>query len=98
MFTEVILIFCKIPKYVQAQNNILCRSIAIIYGWWKQAGSVPYNQKFSRKINALFFQAVPLKGLSHLPGQAAPYNQLLIQPLLLVSENVVLHKMFKLGF
>ena len=64
-----------------------------LYGWWKQAGSVSCDQKFFLK----FFQTVSLKVLSHLPGDLAPYNQLLILPLLLVSD-AFLHEMQKLRF
>ena len=35
--------------------------------------------------------------LSRLPGQPAPYDQLLIQPLLL-CQNAISHKILNLGF
>ena len=54
--------------------------------WRKQTGSVPCDLIFARKLNLSFLWAVPLNQLFHLPSQPAPYNQLLIKPLALVSE------------
>ena len=52
------------------------------WGWWIQFSSVPWDQKFSCRWNLSFFKAIPLKRTPFFP----PYNQLLIQPVLLVPE------------
>ena len=38
------------------------------------------------QMKFIIFQGCPTKQAAFLPGQPAPYNQLLIQPLLLVPE------------
>ena len=38
------------------------------------------------QIKFIIFQGYPIIQVVFLPGQPAPYNQLLIQPLLLVPE------------
>ena len=52
------------------------------WGWWIRFSSVPWDQKFSCRWNLSFFKAIPLKRTPFFP----PYNQLLIQPVLLVPE------------
>ena len=47
---------------------------------------VPCDQKFSSKWNLSFFKPVPPNKAAFLAEQLAPYNQLLIQSLLLVPE------------
>ena len=53
--------------------------------WCKLAGSVSSDQKFSYKRNLSLFQAVPLTKQAVPLTRPDPYNQLLIQPLWLVS-------------
>ena len=50
------------------------------------ADLVPCNPNTSHKQNLPFSQAVSLNGFNRLWGQPAPYNQLQVQPLLLVPE------------
>ena len=48
-------------------------------------------------VNKIYlFQGCPIKQTVFLPGQPAPYNQLLIQPLLF--QNAILYKLLKLWF
>ena len=51
-----------------------------------QADLVRSDQKFFLQIKFIIFQGCPIKQVVYLPGHPTPYNQLLIQPLLLVPE------------
>ena len=87
----------EIPKYVQAQSSILSISngwpACLMTTWMVKEGWLGYmwSEIFSQ-IRLIIFRGctflwvVPLNGLSHLPGQPGPYNQLLIELLLLVPE------------
>ena len=69
------------------------------WGWWKQAGSVSCDQKFSREWNLSFFQAVPLNGLSNLVQLLVPLH--IITSFIshfCLFQNAILHKLLKLGF
>ena len=63
MFTVVIIIFfCKIPNYVQAEKSVLSYPM----GWSS------WIELYGRNLS--FCQAVPLEELIHLPDQPASYN------------------------
>ena len=56
-----------------------------------QADSVRSDQKFFLQIKfahffCIIFQGCPVRQAFNLPGQPTPYNQLLIQQILLVCE------------
>ena len=91
------LFFWKIPKYVQAQNNILSPLIAwptwigILWKWasmpTKLAGDgecrlARFHVIRNVLANAIYqFSRLPHQTGCLLPGQLGPYNQLLILPL-----------------
>ena len=49
------------------------------------------------QMKVIIFQGCPIKQAAFLPGQPAPYNQLLFRHFCLF-QNAILHKMLKLGF
>ena len=77
---------CKISKHAKTQINIVLFDGFDGFdgesglGWFRVIRNLLGSEIFH------FPKAVPLMRMSHLPGQLAPYNQLLIHPLLLVSE------------
>ena len=97
-FTAVMFVFfCKIHKYVLAQNNILsCLMtwpdfIVIIWKWASLLTGLPRDGEsiwsgIFFNWNLTFFQAIQRNGLPCLLGQPAPYKQFLIQPFLLAPE------------
>ena len=50
------------------------------------------------QMEFIIFQSCLIKQATFLPGQSTPYNQLLIQPLLLVSEGDLNFKVSVLKF
>ena len=51
-----------------------------------QADSVRSDQNFFLQIKFIIFQDCPIRQAVYLPGHPAPYDQLIIQSLLLVQE------------
>ena len=98
MFTAAkFFFFCEIPKYVQTRSNILFHAmgwpawVAIIWKWaWPLNGLAGDGEsrldRFHVIRNFLANEIYRFSTLSHLPGQPAPHNQLLIQRLLFVPE------------
>ena len=86
---------CEIPKYVQAKNRLAhldCGFMGVGYqacraGWY---GEYRLTRSISSEIflqkKFMILQGRPIKKAVFLPGKPAPYNQLLIQPLLLVPD------------
>ena len=84
--------FCEIPKNVQTKNTRLRfygSGLASLPSWlgivnvgW--LGSIRSEMFLIMKF--IIFQGCLIKQAVLLPGQPVPYNQLLIQPLLLVPE------------
>ena len=95
-------IFCEIPKYIQTLNNIqsnwmyqpvwtaiVSKIPTCLLGLLGIAKAVWLNSVWSEVFlctKLIFFLAVSVNGLSHLPRRAKPFNQLLIHPFLFTLE------------
>ena len=90
MFTGVMFIFSS------ARFLIMCKPKT---GWSTSIGILRKSgdsecrltwfdliRNFLLQIKFIIFQGCPIKQVVYLPGHPTPYNQLLIQPLLLVPE------------
>ena len=71
--------------------------LASLPSWWIQADSVPFNQKFSWKLNFSFFKVVPSNRLSFYLGSPLHIINSLLSHFYLF-QKAILHKMLKLGF
>ena len=67
------------------------------YGWWKNAGLIPHDQKFSRKWNLSFSQTIPVMGCpTYLASRLHRISSLF--SCFWMFQNNILHKLLKLGF
>ena len=97
---HVYFVFCKILKFVQAKSNILQKAgppglvfygseIACLPNWLGMVNASWLSSVWSEfflQMKFIIFQRCPIKQAALLHRQFTPYNQLLIQPLLLVPE------------
>ena len=90
--------FCEIPKYVLSKHlwwagppglAFYGSGLACLLSWLDMinAGWLSSMQsEILLQMEFIIFQGCPTKQAAFLPGHPAAYNQLLIQPLLLVPE------------
>ena len=97
---HVYFVFCEILKFVQAKNNILRRAgppglafygselvclpsrLRMVNAGWP----ISMQSEIFLQMKFIIFQGCPIKQAAFIHGQLTPYNQLLIQSLLLVPE------------